>query len=324
LAVREEAVIPVELAGQRFDRALARLFQDYSRNQLKGFIESGHARLDGAICRPREQVVAGQIVVLERPTLPETQSSVQAQPLPLDPVHVDDDLIIINKPPGLVVHPGAGNPDRTLENALLHHFPELGTVPRHGLVHRLDKDTSGLLVVARSDRAHQRLTEAMQAREISREYRALVIGALPAGGTVDAAIARHPVDRKRMAVRDGGREAVTHYRVIERFSYHTLLRVMLETGRTHQIRVHMAHVRSPIVGDPVYGRRLSVPRGATEALGEALRAFRRQALHAARLSLAHPVTGEVMEFEADLPEDFESLLRHLRDDERARQAGARR
>ncbi|MCP1727486.1 23S rRNA pseudouridine1911/1915/1917 synthase [Natronospira proteinivora] len=318
--MREQATIPPSLAGQRFDRALAQLFQDYSRSQLKGWIEAGQARLDGAVCRPRDSVRAGQEVVLERPA---AENVIQPQALPLDVLHEDADLLIVNKPAGLVVHPGAGNPDQTLENALLHYFPEVASVPRHGLVHRLDKDTSGLLVVARSDRAHARLTEAMQAREISREYRALVVGAMPAGGTVEAAIARHPVDRKRMAVKEGGREAVTHYRVLERFPYHSLLRVMLETGRTHQIRVHLAHIRYPIVGDPVYGRRLSVPRGASEVLAQALRAFRRQALHAAELRLIHPVSGEEMHFQAELPDDFRSLLGHLRDDAAARAAGGR-
>ncbi|MEA5445989.1 23S rRNA pseudouridine(1911/1915/1917) synthase RluD [Gammaproteobacteria bacterium AB-CW1] len=312
-----EAQVPEELAGERFDRALARMFPEYSRSRLKQLIERGEVLLDGGQCRPREAVVAGQTVSLSAEPTPQP-SRVTAQALPLNVRHADEELIIIDKPPGLVVHPGAGNPDGTLENALLHHFPELSAVPRHGLIHRLDKDTSGLLVIARSNRAHVVLTEAMQAREISREYLAVVVGSMPAGGTVRASIARHPVDRKRMAVRDGGREAVTHYRVAERFAHHSLLRVKLETGRTHQIRVHMAHIRHPIIGDPVYGRRLAIPRGATEALAEALRGFRRQALHATALSLHHPVTGERISVQADPPEDMQALLDVLRQDTEAR------
>jgi 23S rRNA pseudouridine1911/1915/1917 synthase len=317
----QQESIPEEYAGQRFDRVLARLFPDYSRSQLKQWIEQGRATLDGETCRPREPVAAAQTVTLDPPEADTDAETVVPQAMALNVVHADQDLLIIDKPPGLIVHPGAGNPDGTLENALLHHFPEVADVPRHGLVHRLDKDTSGLLVVARSSRAHRHLTEAMQERQIHRHYRALVVGAMPAGGTVDASLARHPVDRKRMAVREGGREAVTHYRVAERFPFHTLIRVTLETGRTHQIRVHMAHIRYPIVGDPVYGRRLSVPRGASEALAVALRGFRRQALHAAELELHHPVSGEPLRFKAALPEDFERLLAALRDDAARRAAG---
>ncbi len=320
----EQIDIPEEYAGQRFDRVLARLFPDYSRSQLKNWIESGQARLDGRQCKPREAVHGGQVASLELPDDADAEPSVKAQLIPLDVVHEDPDLIILAKPPGLVVHPGAGNPDGTVENALLHRYPELQGVPRHGLIHRLDKDTSGLMAVARSSRAHARLTEAMQARDIGRRYQALVVGAMPSGGTVDAALARHPVDRKRMAVREGGREAVTHYRVAERFPYHTLLDVRLETGRTHQIRVHLAHVRYPIVGDPVYGRRLAVPRGATPELSEALRGFRRQALHAVRLELNHPVSGDPLEFQAPLPEDFSVLLEVLRADAHARRSEASR
>jgi 23S rRNA pseudouridine1911/1915/1917 synthase len=306
-----QANIPDELSGQRFDRALACMFPQFSRSQLKNWIEAGRARLDGAERRPRDPVAAGQAVLIEpEDSAPER---VDPQAIPLDVLYQDEDLVILNKPPGLVVHPGAGNPDGTLQNALLHHFPELTAVPRLGLVHRLDKETGGALVIARSSRAHVVLTERMEAREIRREYLALVVGTMVAGGTVDAPIARHPVDRKRMAVREGGRRAVTHYRVRERFPAHTLLDVSLETGRTHQIRVHMAHVRHPIVGDPVYGRRLVLPAGAGPQLSGTLRAFRRQALHAFRLSLAHPRSGEPLSVEAPLPADFEALLSALRE-----------
>lgn len=320
----KQEIIPETLSGQRFDRALAQLFPDYSRSQLKQMIEQGRATLDGEGCRPKEAVMPGQRAAIEPPAGEDQPQSARPEPLPLEVLHADPDLVIIDKPAGLVVHPGAGNPDGTLENALLHHFPEVAEVPRHGLVHRLDKETSGLLVVARSSRAHRHLTDAMQARAIHRSYRALVVGAMPAGGSVDAPMARHPVDRKRMAVREGGRAAVTHYRVAERFPFHTLLRVTLETGRTHQIRVHLAHIRYPIVGDPVYGRRLSVPRGATEALAERLRGFRRQALHASELELYHPVSGERLSFTAGLPTDFEALLAELRRDAATRAGTGRR
>ena len=306
-----ERRIPESLDRQRFDRALAELFPDYSRNQLKNWIERGRARLDGKVVRPRLAVHAGQTACLEPEPDPQDET-VQPQALALDVRFADPDLIVLDKPPGLVVHPGAGNPDGTVENALLHHFPEVAGVPRHGLVHRLDKDTSGLLLVARSSRAHQALTAALAERQIQRRYRALVVGRLPAGGSVDAPIARHPVQRKRMAVRENGRPAITHYRVRERFARHSLLDVSLETGRTHQIRVHMAHLRYPLVGDPVYGRRPVFPPGAAPELRTALGDFRRQALHAAELRLSHPVSGEPLEVHSDLPEDFAALVALLR------------
>ena len=306
-----ERRIPDSLDRQRFDRAMATLFPDYSRSQLKAWIERGRARLDGEVVRPRLVVRAGQLAELEPEADPD-DGTVLPQAMALDVRFADADLVVIDKPPGLVVHPGAGNPDGTLENALLHHFPEVAAVPRHGLVHRLDKDTSGLLLVARSSRAHQALTAALAERRIKRQYRALVIGRLPAGGKVDAPIARHPVQRKRMAVREQGRPAITHYRVRERFARHSLLDVHLETGRTHQIRVHMAHMRHPLVGDPVYGRRPVFPSGASDALQKMLGEFPRQALHAARLELDHPVTGEPMVIDSDLPQDFTRLLDALR------------
>ncbi len=308
---RLERTIPEALAGVRFDRALAELFPDYSRSQLQGWIRSGRARLDGVTVRPRIAVRAGQRAEVE-PEAGDAQASPEPQALDLNVTHADADLVVVDKPPGLVVHPGAGNPDGTLENALLHHFPEVSEVPRHGIIHRLDKDTSGLLLVARSSRAHLRLTETLQARGIDRHYLALVTGRMPAGGSVDEPIARHPVDRTRMAVRQGGRHAVTHYRVRERFARHSLLDVKLDTGRTHQIRVHMAHIRYPIVGDPVYGRRPVLPAGASPDLRKALQGLGRQALHAARLALAHPVSGETLEFEAPMPTDMAELVSALR------------
>ncbi|MGD8378096.1 MAG: 23S rRNA pseudouridine(1911/1915/1917) synthase RluD [Gammaproteobacteria bacterium] len=299
-------------AGERLDRALAAMFPDYSRSRIQTWIREGHVRLDGRVPRPRDVVAGGEALRLE--AVPERAPDLAPEPIPLDVIYEDDALLVINKPPGLVVHPGAGNPDGTLQNALLHHAPELAGVPRSGLIHRLDKLTSGLLVIARSLSAHTCLTEAMAAREIRREYQAVVNGVLTAGGTVDAPLARHPVDRVKIAVRQGGRRAVTHYRVLERYRAHSLLRLTLETGRTHQIRVHMAHIRHALVGDPVYGRKPLLPPHPAQTLVESLQAFHRQALHAWRLTLAHPADGHQCSWEAPLPRDMARLIDALRAD----------
>jgi 23S rRNA pseudouridine1911/1915/1917 synthase len=298
--------IPPEQAGQRLDQALAALLPDYSRSRLKSWIESGEIRVDGVQRRPRDKVSGGESVALEA-TLPE-ETRAAAQPMPLVVVHEDKHLVVVDKPAGLVVHPGAGNPDQTLQNALLAWDPALAALPRAGIVHRLDKDTSGLLVVARTLPAHTALVRMLGEREVHREYEAICRGVMTAGGTVDAPIARHPTDRVRMAVREGGRESVTHYRVIRRFAGYTHVRVQLETGRTHQIRVHLAHAGYPIVGDRVYGGRLTLPKGASEALRQSLREFPRQALHAARLAFDHPVTGKPVECASPLPADMRALL----------------
>ncbi|MCZ8130621.1 MAG: 23S rRNA pseudouridine(1911/1915/1917) synthase RluD [Steroidobacteraceae bacterium] len=319
MPARLEARIPDESRGQRLDQALAALFPDHSRSRLKAWIEAGRVLVDGRAPRPRDLVAGGELVQVE-PT-EEARVEVAPQPIDLRFVHRDDAVFVIDKPVGLVVHPGAGNPDSTLQNALLHADPGLAKLPRAGIVHRLDKDTSGLLVVARTPRAHAALTRALEAREVSREYEAVCIGVMTGGGTVDAPIDRHPVDRLRQAVRGDGREAITHYRVAERFRVHTHVRVKLETGRTHQIRVHLTHIGYPLVGDALYGKRLVLPKAATPRLAEALRGFRRQALHAARLAFEHPDTGETLEFEAPLPPDFAELLDALRED--ARLAAAR-
>jgi 23S rRNA pseudouridine1911/1915/1917 synthase len=304
--------IPEHLEGQRLDLALAELVPDYSRSRLQQWIRGGQVTLDDRVPRVRERVHFGDTVRIDAEMT--SESTFAAEAIDLDLIHEDDHLLVINKPPGLVVHPAAGNPDGTLLNALLHHDPGLAALPRAGIVHRLDKDTSGLMVVARTLVAHTRLVEAMQERRIRREYLAVVNSVLTAGGRIEAPIGRHPVDRKRMAVVAGGRVAITHYRVIERYRAHTLVRVRLETGRTHQIRVHMAHVHWPVVGDPVYGGRLRLPRGAGDPLKNALRDFRRQALHAQRLELVHPANGELMAWEAPLPADMEILIELLRDD----------
>ena len=310
--VQLELTIPDDQGGQRLDQALASLLPDYSRSRIKTWIESGEIQVDGHLWRPRDKVVGGELVSV-RASLPQ-ETAVVPQTIPLELVHQDADLFVINKPAGLVVHPGAGNPDSTLQNALLALDPSLAQLPRAGIVHRLDKDTSGLLLVARTLPAHTALVRMLEQRDIHREYQAICRGVMTAGGTVDAPIDRHPVDRVRMAVREEGREAVTHYRVIRRYRAHTHVRVQLETGRTHQIRVHLAHAGFPLVGDKLYGGRLTLPRGASEELKEALRAFPRQALHAARLALEHPVSGEELEFSAPLPADLRELLEVLERD----------
>jgi 23S rRNA pseudouridine1911/1915/1917 synthase len=298
--------IPPEHAGQRLDQALAALLPDYSRSRMKAWIEGGEVRVDGAVMRPRDKVSGGEAVqIIVR--LPE-ESRAAPQSIPLVLVHEDKHVFVVDKPAGLVVHPGAGNPDQTLQNALLALDPKLATLPRAGIVHRLDKDTSGLLVVARTLPAHTALVRMIGDRDVHREYEAICRGVMTAGGTIDAPIDRHPTDRVRMAVREGGREAVTHYRVIKRYRAHTHVRVQLETGRTHQIRVHLAHAGFPIVGDKVYGGRLTLPKGASEALRQALRDFPRQALHASRLQFDHPVTGKPVECVSPLPADMRGLL----------------
>ncbi len=293
----------------RLDQALARLWPEHSRSRLQQWIEAGHVRVDDQTRCPRDRVLGGEQVVLQLPAAT-VCDSIAAQDLPLSVVHEDQSLLVIAKPAGLVVHPGAGNADGTLQNALLHHVPELAQVPRAGIVHRLDKDTSGLLVVARTLSAHTYLVNELQARRIHREYEALVMGRMIAGGKVEAPLGRHPQDRLRMAVRQGGRQALTHYRVLARFPHHTHLRLQLDTGRTHQIRVHMAHIGYPIVGDPLYGGRLRLPAASSEALKQALRDFKRQALHAARLAFVHPDTRAEVVFTAALPDDMSRLL-HL-------------
>jgi 23S rRNA pseudouridine1911/1915/1917 synthase len=307
-----EAPISAELSGLRLDQALAQLFPEYSRSRLSQWIKDGRVLLDGKPARPRDAVLGGQRVQVQVPE--ELLTEMAPEDMPLDIVYEDAALIVVNKPVGLVVHPGAGNRAGTLQNALLHHAPELVQVPRAGLVHRIDKDTSGLLVVARTLESHTQLVAALQAREFERGYLAVAVGVMTGGGTVDAPLKRHPTDRVRMSVREGGREAVTHYRVLKRFRAHTYISVALETGRTHQIRVHLAHIRYPLVGDPVYGRRLGPPRNASPRLQEVLHGFRRQALHAASLGLVHPVSGETLRWEVPPPADFQALLAALEDD----------
>ncbi len=302
--------IPADLGGSRLDQALARLLPDFSRSRLQEWIRRGLVSLDGGNCRPKDKVLGGELV--EVLAVLEPREQCRPQPIGLNLVYQDADLLVIDKPPGLVVHPAAGNPDGTLQNGLLYFDPSLAQLPRSGIVHRLDKDTSGLLVVARSLRAHTSLVQQLQSRSMKREYLAVVYGVPVAGATVDAPIGRHPTQRVRMAVVAGGKPAVTHYRVRERFRDHALLDVRLESGRTHQIRVHLAHVHFPILGDPVYAGRPRLPAGASPVLADCLRGFRRQALHATRLSLRHPGSGEPMSWEAPPPADMAQLIDTLR------------
>ncbi|ERP96477.1 23S rRNA pseudouridine synthase D [Marinobacter sp. ES-1] len=302
--------IPPELSDRRLDQAAAELMPEHSRSRLQSWIKSGALTVNGEARKPRDKVMMDDVLDLDAE--PEVQVTWEAEPITLDIVYEDEHLLVINKPAGLVVHPAAGHADGTLVNALLNYAPEVENLPRAGIVHRLDKDTSGIMVVARSLIAHTSLVNQLQERTMGREYEAVVVGSLAGGATVDAPIGRHPQDRKRMAVVSSGKPAVTHYRLIERFAAHTHVRCKLESGRTHQIRVHMTHVRHPLVGDPVYGGRLRLPKGTTEELRDVLAAFHRQALHARQLTLEHPETGEILSWEVPLPEDMVHLIETLR------------
>lgn len=300
--------VPGEYAGMRLDLALARLLPEYSRSRLQGWVEQGLIKLDGAAATARQKVWGGETLeVVPRPH--PSEQPYQPESIALNVAYEDESILVLNKPVGLVVHPGSGNWEGTLLNALLHHDPQLSGVPRAGIVHRLDKDTSGLLVVARTLTAQTALVRQLQARTVRREYVALAYGEVARGGTVDAPISRHPTQRTRMAVVENGKPAVTHYDIAERFPGCTLVRCKLETGRTHQIRVHLAAIHHPLVGDRAYLK--GVPK-CPPALRPILAAFPRQALHAARLGLEHPVTGLPMEWVAPMPEDMMRLLENIR------------
>lgn len=305
--------VPQQCSGYRLDQVLATCLPEYSRSRLQKWVKHGYVTLDDANCRPRDIVLQNQTILIEvdEHTLQENRQ-VGPQDIPLNIVYEDADLIALNKPAGLVVHPAAGNPDNTLQNALLFHYPELALVPRSGIVHRLDKDTTGLMVVARTPQSHIDLTRQLQARQMEREYEAVVNGVMVAGGRVQALIGRHPANRRRMAVVAGGKDAVTHYRVQEKFYAHTHIRLQLESGRTHQIRVHMAHIHYPVVGDPVYGGRKKIPAGATPALKKLLQEFPRQALHARRLTLLHPTDNRQIGWQLPTPADMRTLLQALK------------
>ena len=307
-----KAAVPRELAGKRLDQVLAILFPEHSRARLQEWIRKGDVHINQGKISQRLRVKGGELVVID--TTHAEENSWTAENIPLQIIYEDQALLIINKPAGMVVHPGAGNPQHTLLNALLHYDAGLKTVPRAGIIQRLDKDTSGIMVIARTPECHTRLTADMQARKIRREYQAIVTGVMTAGGSIDKPIGRHPQKRTRMAVTQRGKPAVTHYRIIRKFRAHTHILVQLETGRTHQIRVHLAYLRHPLVGDPVYGVRRSLPRGISPMLAGAIQSFHRQALHAHALTLCHPVTHETKTFTAPLPEDLIHLLEVLETD----------
>lgn len=306
------ATVPARLSGYRVDQALAVLFPQFSRSRIQQWIRDGRATVDTRRPRPRDKVVGGEQVELMAEL--DRDQAWDAQPLPLSILYEDEELIVVDKPAGLVVHPGAGNRNNTLANALLHYDPELAGVPRAGVVHRLDKDTTGVLVIARTLLAHKALGDQIKRRSMRREYEAIASGRITTGGTIKAPIGRHRVQRTHMAVVSSGREASTRYRIRTRFRAYTHIRVTLETGRTHQIRVHMAHIGHPLVGDPMYGKRLKIPSNIKPTLAEALRNFHRQALHAAHLELEHPVSNVRMSFTAPLPNDMRILLRVLSED----------
>lgn len=306
--------VPLEAAGKRLDQVLAQLFPEHSRSRLQEWIEKGFVKINNEVKRGKDKVKGSEKIEISAKL--EKVSPWNAEALPLDIIFEDDDLLVINKPTDFVVHPAAGHVAGTLVNALLHYAPKLSELPRAGIVHRLDKDTTGLLVVAKTIFAHTKLGTALQQREIERIYEAIVQGVMPSGGTLNAWLSRHPYDRKKRAVVEPGRgkEAITHYRVLQKYRAHSLLQLKLETGRTHQIRVHMAHINYPILGDRTYGGRLRLPPNAKPDFLQKLREFPRQALHAKRLSLIHPRTGETMSFESPLPEDMQALILALRKD----------
>ncbi|QHG92376.1 23S rRNA pseudouridine(1911/1915/1917) synthase RluD [Coxiella endosymbiont of Amblyomma sculptum] len=307
-------IVPKKLTGIRLDQTLAKLFPNYSRSQLQNWIRAGYVYVNGTKkTLVRETVQNNQsIEIIAYRLNQDRKRQVFAQELPLNVLYEDESLLIIDKPPGLTVHPGAGIPDCTLIDTLLHRNPQMAALPRSGIVHRLDKDTSGLLVIARSLTSYHLLIKAIQTRKIVREYEAIVKGTPISGQTIRAPIGRHPVNRTRMSVvSDGGREATTHFRILQRYKAHTHVRIRLETGRTHQIRVHMNYIRHPLIGDQVYGGRLSAPSNLSDTLRATLQAFRRQALHATTLKFSHPLTQKIMEWHSPLPQDILNLLESL-------------
>lgn len=310
--IQLEAQVGDDLVGKRLDQAVAQLFPDYSRSRLQGWIKDGSLTVDGEIKRPRDKLLGGESVAISAEL--EVIEDHQPQDIPLDIVYEDEHILVINKPAGLVVHPAVGHRDGTLLNALLFHCPDIGQVPRAGIVHRLDMDTTGLMVVAKTIAAQTELVEQLQERSMGREYEAVVHGVMTGGGTVDEPMGRHSKNRQKMAVVGVGKEAITHYRVLNKLRAHTHIRLKLETGRTHQIRVHMAHINYPLVGDQLYGGRFRLPKGCSDEMIEELRNFRRQALHAKKLELWHPDSGELVSWEVDLPEDMQRLLETLEKD----------
>jgi 23S rRNA pseudouridine1911/1915/1917 synthase len=303
-------IIPTRMTGERLDASLAEMLPDLSRSKITAWIKSGDALMNGKNFKPKDKVSGNEIVDL---TLNQKQSNDwAAEEIPLDIVYEDKDIIVINKQFGLVTHPGAGNWSGTLANALLYYDPALSSLDRAGIVHRLDKNTSGLMVIARNEKSQKYLVEQLQNHSVDREYSAIVYGHMIAGGTVDQPIGRDPKDRVKQAVSMSGKDATTHYRAIERFKSHTHVKAILETGRTHQIRVHLSHVGHSLIGDPMYGGRVRFPKKASVELKDALLNFKRQALHSKKLTLTHPISGELMSWKAPLPDDMLGLLEVLK------------
>mgnify|MGYP000344831121 FL=1 len=303
-------IIPTRMTGERLDASLAEMLPDFSRSKITAWIKSGDALINGKNFKPKDKVSGDEIVDL---TLNQKQNNDwAAEEIPLNIVYEDEDIIVINKQCGLVTHPGAGNWTGTLANALLYYDPSLSKLDRVGIVHRLDKNTSGLMVVARNEKAQKYLSEQLQNHSVDREYSAIVYGHMIAGGTVDEPIGRDSKDRVKQAVSMSGKDAITHYRAIDRFKSHTHVKAILETGRTHQIRVHLSHVGHSLVGDPMYGGRVRFPKKASEELKDALLNFKRQALHSKKLTLIHPISGEMMSWKALLPDDMTGLLEVLK------------
>lgn len=314
--IQHHLIIPAELQGLRLDQALAKLLPEYSRALIQQWIKNGNILLNQSLAKPKTTIIGGETVQIEAKL--EVKAAWAAQPIPLNIIYEDEALLVINKPIGIIVHPGNGNPDRTLLNALLYHAPALALLPRVGIIHRLDKDTSGLLVIAKTLPAFTGLSKQLKARTIKREYQAIVSGEVISGGKITAPIGRHPVQRKRMAIIETGRPAITHYRILEKYRAHTRLKIQLETGRTHQIRVHMAYIQHPIIGDATYGERLRLPKGATANLIAALKQFKHQALHADELAFIHPLSQEAMHWKIDLPSDLQHLIACLKEDSQQR------
>jgi len=307
--IQQQYRIDAEDAGSRLDQTLSLLLPEYSRSKIQEWIRDGFVRLNQQTCKPRQKVYTNDLVDLDVPVV--CRLSDRPQAVEFEILHQDSDIFVINKPANLVVHPAAGHIDGTLVNGLLNIDAQLEQLPRAGIVHRLDKDTTGVMVVARNLIAHRSLVDQLQQRLVKREYIAITQGMITAGRTIETGIARHPVNRKKMAVSEKGKRAITHFQVVQRFKHHSLIDVQLETGRTHQIRVHLAHIKHPLLGDPVYGGRERIPSGIKPDLADLIRHFGRQALHARRLSFTHPQSGHHCCFEADLPADFQTLLKVL-------------
>jgi len=307
--VEADFVIPLELSDMRIDHVMTELMPDYSRSKLQQWIKQGKILINGKQLKPKEKIKVNDLIEVKAEL--ESQGDWLPEEIDIDVVYQDEDIIIINKPANMVVHPAVGNYSGTLVNALLFHFPGIEAVPRAGIVHRLDKDTTGLMVVAKTLTAHAHIVEQLQSREMGREYETVVAGVMTSGGTINEPIARSTKNRKKMAVTPFGKKAITHYRIMERFAAHTHIRVKLETGRTHQIRVHMSHIKRPIIGDSTYGGRFKLPPGVSNELKEQLQVFGRQALHAKKITLIHPRTHEEMSWESDLPDDIQNLITNL-------------